>query len=86
MPLLFRGYCDALVAANRLDFGSLLVQLAAEGLQRAGRNKEVEEERRSCFVAITRARETLTLTRAREYFGYRKRASQDSGGDGGWVT
>ena len=40
------------------------------------RSKEVEEERRSCFVAITRARETLTLTRSREYFGYRKKASQ----------
>ena len=31
------------------------------------RSKEVEEERRSCFVAITRAR---------EYFGYGKTASQ----------
>ena len=40
------------------------------------RSKEVQEERRSCFVAITRARETLTLTRAREYYGYVKRASQ----------
>ena len=45
-------------------------------LQRGPRSKEVEEERRSCFVAITRARETLTLTRAREYYGYPKRASQ----------
>ena len=49
---------------------------AYRALQRGPRSKEVEEERRSCFVAITRARETLTLTRAREYFGYRKRASQ----------
>ena len=40
------------------------------------RSKEVQEERRSCFVAITRARETLTLTRARQYYGYVKRASQ----------
>ena len=45
-------------------------------LQRGQKSNEVEEERRSCFVAITRARETLTLTRAREYFGYGKRASQ----------
>ena len=45
-------------------------------LQRGPHSKEVEEERRSCFVAITRARETLTLTRAREYFGYRKKPSQ----------
>ena len=45
-------------------------------LQRGPRSEEVEEERRSCFVAITRARETLTLTRATEYYGYGKRASQ----------
>ena len=45
-------------------------------LQKGPGSGEVEEERRSCFVAITRARETLTLTRAREYFGYAKRASQ----------
>ena len=47
--------------------------LALKGGQRS---KEVQEERRSCFVAITRARETLTLTRARQYYGYGKRASQ----------
>ena len=40
------------------------------------RSKEVQEERRSCFVAITRARETLTLTRAREYDGDVKGPSQ----------
>ena len=34
----------------------------------------MEEELRSCFVAITRAR---------EYFGYGKRAVAVSGGDGG---
>ena len=45
-------------------------------LQKGPESKEVEEERRSCFVAITRARETLTLTRATEYYGYGKRASQ----------
>ena len=38
-------------------------------LQRGQKSNEVEEERRSCFVAITRTRETLTLTRARRYFG-----------------
>lgn len=45
-------------------------------LQRAWKSKEVQEERRSCFVAITWAQETLTLTRAREYYGCRKRPSQ----------
>ena len=37
---------------------------------------EVEEERRSCFVAITRVRGTLTVMRATEYFVYGKRPSQ----------
>ena len=45
-------------------------------LQSGRKSKEVQEERRSCFVAITRAQETLTLTRAREYFGWAKQPSQ----------
>ncbi len=40
------------------------------------KRKDIEKGRRSCFVAITRAQETLTLTRARRYFGYEKSASQ----------
>ena len=52
-------------------------------LQRGRKSKEVQEERRNCFVAITRAQETLTLTRARKYFGWAKGPSQFSGGDGG---
>ena len=38
--------------------------------------RAVEEERRNCFVAITRAERTLTLTYAHEYFGYAKEPSQ----------
>jgi DNA helicase II / ATP-dependent DNA helicase PcrA len=37
---------------------------------------EMEEERRNCFVAITRAREALVLTWAAQYRGYRKQASR----------
>ena len=36
----------------------------------------MEEERRNCFVAITRARAKLTLTYAHQYFGYSKEPSQ----------
>ena len=36
----------------------------------------IEEERRNCFVAITRAQETLTLTYARQYSGYAKEPSR----------
>ena len=37
---------------------------------------EIEEERRACFVAITRARERLVLSRARFYRGWPKRPSR----------
>lgn len=45
-------------------------------LRKGPDSKELEEERRNCFVAITRVQETLTLTRAREYNGYPKDPSQ----------
>lgn len=45
-------------------------------LNKGPQSKEMEEERRNCFVAITRAQETLTLTRSREYFGYSQKPSQ----------
>ena len=37
---------------------------------------QIEEERRNCFVAITRASQTLTLTYARSYFGWEKSPSR----------
>ncbi|WP_292420921.1 3'-5' exonuclease, partial [Methanoregula sp.] len=35
-------------------------------------SREMEEERRSCFVAITRVQETLCLSYAKKYNGYKK--------------
>jgi DNA helicase-2/ATP-dependent DNA helicase PcrA len=37
---------------------------------------ELEEERRNCFVGITRTKKQLTLTRAEQYRGYRKAPSR----------
>ena len=37
---------------------------------------DMREERRNCFVAITRAEETLTLTYSGEYYGYSKAPSR----------
>lgn len=75
--------CITVHRAKGLQFRHVyLIGMAQEvfpsyrALQRGPESAEVEEERRSCFVAITRAQETLTLTRAREYYGYGKRASQ----------
>ena len=45
-------------------------------LRKGARSREVEEERRNCFVAITRAEWTLTLSRAERYYGYSKAPSQ----------
>jgi DNA helicase-2/ATP-dependent DNA helicase PcrA len=47
-----------------------------QALRTGPASREVEEERRNCFVAITRVQETLTLTRARQYYGYAKDRSQ----------
>ncbi len=47
-----------------------------QALRKGGRSRELEEERRNCFVAITRVERTLTLTRAERYYGYPKRPSQ----------
>jgi len=47
-----------------------------QALRKGPHSREVEEERRNCFVAITRVQETLTLTHARQYYGYAKDRSQ----------
>lgn len=47
-----------------------------QSLQRGPRSSQVEEERRNCFVAITRARDQLTLSWAEHYNGDRKRPSR----------
>jgi DNA helicase-2/ATP-dependent DNA helicase PcrA len=44
--------------------------------KRGDQSVEMEEERRNCFVAVTRARETLTLTYAQTYSGYAKEPSR----------
>jgi DNA helicase-2/ATP-dependent DNA helicase PcrA len=44
--------------------------------QKGDQSTEMEEERRNCFVAITRAKECLILSRADEYRGWRKAPSR----------
>jgi len=75
--------CLTVHGAKGLEFRHVyLIGLAQEvlpsfqALRRGPGSREVEEERRNCFVAITRAQETLTLTRARSYNGWRKARSQ----------
>ena len=73
--------CMTVLGSKGLQFRHVyLIGMAQEvfpsywALQRGRKSKE--EERRSCFAAITRAQETLTLTWAREYFGWAKEPSQ----------
>ncbi|MYD85996.1 MAG: ATP-dependent helicase [Acidobacteria bacterium] len=47
-----------------------------QALRKGPQSRELEEERRNCFVAITRVERTLTLTRAQRYHGYPKAPSQ----------
>lgn len=75
--------CMTLHRARGLEFRHVyLIGMAQEvfpsyrALEREPASGGVEAERRSCFVAMTRARETLTLTRSREYFGHVKGPSQ----------
>ena len=47
-----------------------------QSLQKGSHSSQVEEERRNCFVAITRTQEQLTLSWAERYNGYRKQPSR----------
>lgn len=75
--------CLTVHASKGLEFKHVyVVGMAQEvlpsfqALKKGLSGRELEEERRSCFVAITRAQETLTLTRANQYNGYPKLPSQ----------
>ena len=45
-------------------------------MRKGDKSPEMEEERRNCFVAITRTVETLTLNCAEEYRGWPKKPSR----------
>ncbi|CAH1666043.1 ATP-dependent DNA helicase UvrD/PcrA [Hyphomicrobiales bacterium] len=47
-----------------------------QSLKHTAPPSELEEERRNCFVGITRTKKLLTLTRAEQYQGYRKSPSR----------
>lgn len=45
-------------------------------LKKGDNSREVQEERRNCFVGITRTQETLVLTYSKSYYGYPKQPSR----------
>lgn len=75
--------CMTIHGAKGLEFRHVYLIGMAEDVcpsyfarQNGSHSKEMEEERRNCFVAITRAQETLTLTWARTYNGWSKQPSR----------
>ncbi len=74
--------CFTIHASKGLEFGHVyLVGLVNDQLpswravKKGIASKEMQEERRGCFVAITRAQKTLTLTYAEEVFGRHRQPS-----------
>lgn len=47
-----------------------------QSIKKGDASREMQEERRNCFVAITRARKSLTMTYAAQYFGWGKKPSR----------
>lgn len=47
-----------------------------QSIKKGDKSREMQEERRNCFVAITRAQESLTITYAGRYHGWAKRPSR----------
>lgn len=75
--------CMTVHGAKGLEFKHVyLIGMAQEvlpsfqALKKGPTSRDLEEERRNCFVAITRVQETLTLTRAQQYNGWPKGPSQ----------
>jgi DNA helicase-2/ATP-dependent DNA helicase PcrA len=75
--------CYTIHTAKGMEFENVFVVGMAEdilpsyqSLKKGPQSREVQEERRSCFVAITRTKRCLTITRSRTYFGYEKQPSR----------
>lgn len=75
--------CFTIHASKGMEFGHVYLiglvedQLPSWAAIRKGDNSlEMQEERRNCFVAITRAQESLTLTFSSQVFGWPKLPSR----------
>ena len=75
--------CFTIHASKGMEFGHVYLmglvedQLPSWAAVKKGDNSlEMQEERRNCFVAITRAQETLTMTFSSQVFGWSKQPSR----------
>jgi DNA helicase-2/ATP-dependent DNA helicase PcrA len=75
--------CFTIHSSKGLEFGHVYLigmvedQLPSYGaIKKGDRSHEMQEERRNCFVAITRTQISLTMTYAQEYFRWAKEPSR----------
>jgi len=75
--------CFTIHASKGMEFGHVYLMGLVEdqlpswaALKKGDTSLEMQEERRNCFVAITRAQETLTLTFSAQVFGWEKKPSR----------
>lgn len=75
--------CLTVHGSKGLEFKHVFLIGMADGVfpsyravKKGPKSREMEEERRNCFVAITRTEETLNISCARSYNGYRKEPSR----------
>lgn len=75
--------CFTVHGAKGLEFKHVfLIGMADEvfpsyqAVTKGAKSREMEEERRNCFVAITRVKETLHISWAKRYNGYPKKPSR----------
>ena len=75
--------CFTIHASKGMEFGHVYLmglvedQLPSWAAVKKGDNSlEMQEERRNCFVAITRAQESLTMTFSEQVFGWTKQSSR----------
>lgn len=75
--------CLTVHGAKGLEFKNVfLIGMAEEvfpsyyATKQGSQSKEMEEERRNCFVAITRVQDTLCISWAQKYNGYKKEPSR----------
>jgi len=75
--------CFTIHASKGMEFGHVYLMGMVEehlpswqAIRKGDTSFEMQEERRNCFVAITRTQESLTLTFSNEMFGWPKKPSR----------
>lgn len=75
--------CFTIHASKGMEFGHVYLMGLVEdqlpswaAVKKGDKSLEMQEERRNCFVAITRAQESLTITFSSEVFGWAKQPSR----------